>query len=220
VIHIDLRVSLGIGSSAVRSPKALGALASAIVRDPVIASALVIAVVAAVLGVVMENRIETRETEKQQELRVAISDADSWQNTLDRAEELKAEQARLSTALESIRSLDQDRYAIPRFMAAVSASIPENVWLSAFGFDSYDRSTGSISFRLRGYSPSVDQASIFEQRLGRLDAASDVQLVGSGSTRVGSYPVVGFELTGVARTSVRQDPGYVEFRDPESMGNQ
>ncbi len=188
MIHIDLRIESADGSGHPAAPRAAA-------RDPLLIGVLLVAL-AAFGGVrVTGARLSAREARVEAETAAATRDAARLSGSLARVAAVTREQARLAATVSAIRALDPDRFAWVRLMDRVGSAVPANVWVDGLEM------TDSARFRLTGYAPSVELAAAFRRRLAA--AVRAAELGATTSTRIASFPVVRFELTGSAAEVVR-----------------
>lgn len=204
MIHIDLSLQNAPAASQTAAPEVHltpKEMAHAAVRDPMIIAAVVIALAAWGGTKVAGASLETRKETAAQEMLEANNQARRLRGSIRRAEELNSEQARLASTVSAIKSLDPDRYAWVRLMDRVAAAMPENVWIAgpaALVMESFDLTSGAVSFRVRGFAPSVELASAFQGRLAAGTPIQVAQLTGTSSTQIAGFPVVQFEVAGSA----------------------
>jgi Tfp pilus assembly protein PilN len=183
MIHIDLRVE---GTERPDQP----AVTRRATRDPWVIGVLLVALAAWGSVRVATARIGALETRVEEETGRAKRDAARLSESLERVAALTREQARLAATVSAIRALDPDRFAWVRLMDRVGSAVPENVWVDAMAMTSHD----SAGFRVTGYAPSVELAAAFRRRLAA--GVRTAELGGTTSTRIASFPVVRYELTG------------------------
>ncbi|HEX8361199.1 MAG TPA: PilN domain-containing protein [Longimicrobium sp.] len=180
MIHIDLRIESADRPAAPRPG----------MRDPLLVGVLLVAL-AAYGGVRFAGaRLSGREARVEEETAAARRDAARLSGSLGRVAAVTREQARLAATVSAIRALDPDRFAWVRLMDRVGSAVPENVWVDGMEM------TDSAGFRVTGYAPSVELAAAFRRRLAT--AVRAAELGATTSTRIASFPVVRFELTGTA----------------------
>lgn len=208
MIHLDLRIhDAGRTVGPVTPRESLRAA----VRDPVLVGSLLAALAASGGVRLADARLGAREARVEEETIAATHDASRLRGSLRRVAALTREQARLAATVSAIRALDPDRFAWVRLMDRVGSAAPENVWVDRMEMTSRDPGTGGMGFRVMGYAPSVELAAAFQRRLAASGGVRAAQLSGTTSTQIASFPVVRYEITGLAGDGAA-DPGYSVVR--------
>ena len=183
MIHIDLRIEGAERTDQPATPRPA-------TRDPLLVGVLLAALAAFGSVRVADARLAAREARVEEETATGTRDAARLSGSLERVAALTREQARLAATVSAIRALDPDRFAWVRLMDRVGSAVPENVWVDGMEMTSQD----GVGFRVTGYAPSVELAAAFRRRLAT--GVRSAELGGTTSTRIASFPVVRYELTG------------------------
>ncbi|MEW5926820.1 MAG: hypothetical protein AB1941_05020 [Gemmatimonadota bacterium] len=133
-----------------------------------------------------------------------------------RSAELAAERQRLEKRVGEFRSLESDPYGGVRLMAAAAVRLPPAVWLQSVEEEAPDAATGEVRFRIRGFAPGQGEAvGAYAKALVEEGAARDARLGGVSAVRIGSFPLLRFEVVGTVADrapggqSAKADrPGY------------
>lgn len=143
----------------------------------------------------IDRQLSTKERSVGQEYNELRAQASGFSGEVEKARELERERAALSERIAVISGVAPAPFAFVRLMDAAAAALPNNMWIDALVVDEKS-SSGQLTFRIRGFSPSVGAVDDYQGRLVETGAVAAVRLTGSSSTQVHDVPLIRFELTG------------------------